>query len=1446
MLLGVTALLLTLPATQTFIAKKVVNYLNEDFDIDLNIERIHLKINGDVDIKRVLIRDHKQDTLISAKKLTTSILDFKQLFDGNLYFGHIKGDSLIFNMKTHKGDTLSNLDVFVNKFDSGEPSTGKFVMKAKSIKLKDSYCRISDENNANPSILKVDHLNTKLNDFKILGSKVFFEMQEGNFRFDDKLNVTHLNTQFSYTDSLMQAKDLRLQTALTDIQGTITMFSHNGSFGDFVNKVVFDVNLPKATVNTTDLNAFYNGFNGGRNIVLEGVTMKGTLNNFTIPQGKISYQNTLIEGDLTFQNLLAEHANIAVIGKGVYAESIYNDLAYLMPKDLGENIPAELQRLGMFSVEGDFAYRTTSLQANVLLKTNDGEAHIDGSLEDLTHTDKTAFRGTLTTNQFHLGKILDDPTMGALTADMTVRGQGLNFKTMQLYANGTVHSVGYNGYNYQRIGINGEFRNQVFNGKIDAKDPNLTMNFNGLADLSGRNNKFDFQADIAIADLHALRFMEMDSVSQFCGKVVIDISGNQLDDIVGKISFKHTNYINSAGSFTFKDFEVVSTLNNGVKEITINSPDIVSGNVRGKFKLAELKKVMQNAVGSIYAQYNPYKIEKNQYVDFHFDIYNKIVEVFVPKVKIGRNTFINGNIDADKGSFKFQMKSPSVNAYGTQIDSISLEIDNKNPLYNTYFEVKKADFGVYAIQDFNLINTTIKDTLFFRTEFKGGDTGRDTYELNFYHTLNKKQQSIIGIKKSLINFKGNAWYINRENAMNEYNKIVLNRTADTIKVSNFKMAHQNQYMNLSGLITTKDYKNLHLVAHNVAMDKIVPEIKGLNLTGTLNGNVSLTQRGNLYYPSADLFIRYFKLNGYDYGDLEVGIFGNSDLSSFDVGAFFSNGRALGFATRGKINLDKKRGTLLDLTAYFRDFELSPFNPFLEGVFYNLRGTMSGQVKIDGSVTDPLMDGELTLHKAGVGITYLKLNTDIQEGARIKVNNKTFDIDNWLLTDTAYKTQAKLNGSIRHNKLLDWFLDLRLQTLGKRFMVLNTPYTDDALFYGTAFIKGNASIKGALDEIAIKVNAKTEEGTSFKIPLSDSESVGDDSFITFVEKGDKKVKINRELESIKGLELNFELDILPTAEVEIVMDRKTGSNLVGRGAGTLLIEINTNGKFNMWGDFITYSGFYNFKYENIIDKRFTVLPGGSISWSGDPLRATLRDLKAAYNLSANPSTLLESTQYNRKINTQVIIKLEGELMRPETLFDITFPDSSPSLVSELNYKLEDQDRKQLQAFSLLAQGSFMSEKNTDNRLVAYNLFETAAGLFNQLLSDEDNKLNLGVSYEAGINDGSSDINSDRLGFTVSTQITDWASVNAKVGIPVGGVSRTAVAGNVEVQFRLNTDGSLTAKIFNRENEWQQYMLDRIGYAQGVGLTYSVDFNTFKGLMQKIFKKGGKVIEPKTEK
>ncbi|CEN32962.1 hypothetical protein CCAN12_290005 [Capnocytophaga canimorsus] len=69
----------------------------------------------------------------------------------------------------------------------------------------------------------------------------------------------------------------------------------------------------------------------------------------------------------------------------------------------------------------------------------------------------------------------------------------------------------------------------------------------------------------------------------------------------------------------------------------------------------------------------------------------------------------------------------------------------------------------------------------------------------------------------------------------------------------------------------------------------------------------------------------------------------------------------------------------------------------------------------------------------------------------------------------------------------------------------------------------------------------------------------------------------------------------------------------------------------------------------------------------------------------------------------------------------------------------------------------------------------------------------------------------------------------------------MAGDVEVLLRLTEDGSLTAKVFNRENEWQQYVVDDVVYTQGVGISYNVDFNTFKELIHKIFGKGGKIIE-----
>ena len=157
----------------------------------------------------------------------------------------------------------------------------------------------------------------------------------------------------------------------------------------------------------------------------------------------------------------------------------------------------------------------------------------------------------------------------------------------------------------------------------------------------------------------------------------------------------------------------------------------------------------------------------------------------------------------------------------------------------------------------------------------------------------------------------------------------------------------------------------------------------------------------------------------------------------------------------------------------------------------------------------------------------------------------------------------------------------------------------------------------------------------------------------------------------------------------MIDPKTGSSLKGTGAGLVYIEINTNGKFNMYGDFVVVTGSYNYKFGGIIDRTFSVKPGGSIVWDGAPLDATL-NMEAVYSLNANPAPLLDNSGYSRRIPTDVVIRLTDQLERPTIDLNIEFPGTSSTVKSELEYRLQDPTIEERNAFFLLAQGTFVSE------------------------------------------------------------------------------------------------------------------------------------------------------------
>lgn len=1424
---------LSLPFVQTHIAKRATNYLNQTYSTSINIDEIHfIPFWGDVNIKGVYVEDYKKDTLIYINKLSTSIVNVRKLVSGDLEFGPIQADKLLFNMTTYKGESNTNLDVFVQKLDEGEGDPeNPFLMSSTHVSVRESEYRLIDENNENPVVLGLENLNIEADDFLILGPDVSLKVRDLNFTSKKGVILNHLETEFSFTKSQMRLDSLHIETPGSNIKGEAVFDYQRGDFQDFLNKVKISGNFKESTVALDEINLYFDEFGNQKQVELSA-DFEGYLNRLEMDNLYITSGNTLIDGDFVFNNMFEKAKPFSIDAHIRNVSSNYNQLVGLLPGILGRALPNSFSRFGQLSIFGNMRITEESVYAKVNLISDIGKGYSDLTLTNINNSDDASYSGILSLQDFDLGEFLQNDLLGETDLDVRVDGSGFVQEKLNTEIIGELYSIVYNGYEYKGIKVSGIVKDQLFDGSVTSVDENFDITFKGLADLSGATNEFKFVASVRNFDLNKLNFVSRDSISVFKGNITADMSGNSLYDLAGEVNFRKTNYTNQNNSYYFEDFTVTSEFIDDQRVIAINSPDIITGSLRGNFRIKELGAIIKNSIGSIYTNYNPEPVTAGQNVDFDFKIYNKIVGVFFPQLEFGSNTLITGSVVADQEDFKLNFTSPKISSSGNVFDNIRIEIDNKNPLYNTYVEVKEIESNIYDVSDFRLINTKIDDTLFFRTEFKGGKQFNDIYNLNFYHTFNDKQESVIGLKRSILGFKGRDWVINAEN--NSDNKVSFSKTLDTVNISQVVMNYKEEEIRLEGMLIDSTYKDVDLEFENVSLDKILPDVDSLKLGGKVDGYLNVLQRNKIYTPSSNVKITDFQVNDLLMGNLFLSILGNQDLTQYGVNAKIVKDSKESLNILGNINADPG-GTTIDLNGHLENLNLSILSPLGADVISNIRGFAFGDFNLSGSIANPQMSGALQIQNGGLKIPYLNVDMDMPKLADVKLEGRSFVLEDLILTDTRHKTRMSLSGSVTYDHFKDWYLDLYMDTKGERFLVLDTQASDQALYYGTGFISGTAQLYGLTSEILnIDVNARTEKGTSFVIPLSDVTEIGDTSFINFIDKNETEAEAAlRKIADVQGLEMQFDLDVTPQAEIEIVVDPQTRSTLKGTGAGNLLIEINTNGKFNMYGDFITYTGEFLFKYGGFINKRFVVQPGGTINWEGDPVEDADMNIAAKYSLYANPAVLLDNSQITRKIETDVTIRLEGQLLQPTLDYEITFPNTNAVITSELQYGLDDNAKRELQAFSLLSQGVFLDELSINQTAVTGNLVQTASSLFNQVLNAGEGKFDVGVSYEIGERNPELDyVSEDRLGVTVSTQISERILINGKIGVPVGGVTETVVAGDVEIQILLNDDGSLIARIFNRESEIQQFFAQQQGYTQGVGLSYNVEFDTFRELITRI--------------
>ncbi len=1430
MVLGIA---LTLPFVQTKIARHFVDSINKDFGINISIEEAAVSVFGGVKLKKVLIIDHHKDTLVYANRIKTNILDSSKLLDGDLIFGDIALDGLYFNMKTYKNEKYSNLDKFVAAFENDNPpSEGHFLLTAANAKITNGHYTLIDLNRVGSKDVDFTKLNASISNLKVYGPEVNTTIKKMSFQDHRGIFVESLSGKFSYTKKNIKLENLDLVTKESNLKGGIVLNYDvdKGDFTQFVDKVEFDIKLYKASLASNDIRCFYDELGKNQRFFVKG-RIKGPLNNLNITNLKlVDSQKSQIIGTLNFKNLFPnKDQEFYMDGKFARLSTNYDNLVSILPNVLGERLPVILKKLGTIDLVGNTQVTTTSVAADFVMTTQLGKVKSDLIIENMHLSDKAAYMGNVVLDNFDIGKLLDRKDVGKASLNLEVDGKGFSEKYLNTSLEGDIQKIEYNNYAYSNVIVNGNFKSGLYKGQVSVNDPNLAMEFDGLVDLSQKVGKYDFHINVENADLHQLKFVK-DSISRFQGDVVVQVSGNSIDNLEGDVFINKTTYQNTKATYLFDDFDINSAFDQDrVRTITVNSPDIVQGEIVGKYEFNQVKDLVLNSLGSLYTNYRPVNVKKGQFLKFNFTIYNKIIEILYPDISIAANTIVKGNINSDNQEFKLNFNSPKIQASTNTFDNVRIKIDNKNPLYNAFIELDSIKTKYYNIRDFSLINVTMKDTLFFRSEFKGGSKGQDYFNLNLYHTINKDNNNVVGLNKSEIKIKDYLWFLNEKEAPN--NQIVFDKSFTNFNFDNLILTHENQEITFMGDINGANYKDLKLSFKDVDLNQITPSDPKFNFKGNINANINYKQNNAVYQPTASIQIDHLNINNADLGYLTFDIASDENFKKFTLNAKVENKTTESFDANGSFEIVDKK-TILDLNLILDKFNLGILSSLGGEVLSNIRGFASGKASVVGNLDKPEINGRLYVDNAGLTIPYLNVDYALNNRTIVDLADEKFLLQNNVLTDTRHGTKGTLNGSIEHNNFSDWKLDLAIRS--KRLLVLDTPDSEDAAYYGIAFIDGLATIKGPTDGLFIKVDAKSEDGTFLKIPINNAENISENNFIHFLtakEKFNIKKGIVDNSRNYRGLELEFDLDITPNAEVEVILDRSSGHGMKGRGNGTLLFKINTLGKFNMWGDFQAYDGTYNFKYGGLIDKKFIVKKGGYISWEGNPMKARL-NLEAIYKTSANPAVLLENSSFNKKVNVNVVIGLRGDLTSPEPDFNFEFPTVSNVLKSEIEYKLNDKDVRQTQALYLLSTGSFLSSNGINQSALSSNLFESATSLLTGMIRSDDEKFNVELDIITADRTVGSEADG-RFVASVSSKINERITLNGKVGVPFGGVNQSAVVGDVEILYRVNEDGTVNLRFFNRENDIN-YIGEGIGYTQGVGISYEVDFDTFKELANKIFK------------
>lgn len=1296
--------------------------------------------------------------------------------------------------------------------------------------------------------LKIDSFKLKVVDLVVTPTTYTGNITDGSFLEQSGFNLRQFKTQFTYGDTGAALTNLYLQTARTLIRDNITVsYPSLDAVTKDMGKIYLDANFNQSNLAAKDILLFApqlsENLKGNENAVLHvNAQVKGYINDLTIPGLQVSGIGSTV---------LSMSGNIKGLpdpDKSVYNFNIANfqttktDLDHFLPPG---TIPANVRIPDRIKVSGSFKGLATNFTTDLLVQTDKGNARLAGYLNSVAET--YDLRGNL--NNVDAGYLAKQDTMlGKITMNFAAKGKG--FKPTGMYTNATAHvqSAFIKGYNYQNLDLKASVTKGYTIVNADMKDKSIAFHLNGEAlidDKFATNIKMRLLLDSILLKPLGLTANDL----RIHGNVIADIPKADMNAPQGKIEIGALEIFNEGKIYNADTITITAATTDTGKAITLNT-QIATAALKGNYNLATVGTDAMQLINKYYDLGIKDTARSNNKWNLNATIIpDSLLFVFAPSLSGTDTMHLNAGFDGAAVKLDLVLNAPKLQL-GTQVlDSLTVTAGNNDDQFVYAATVSKAGTKSFQLQKTSLLGFVANNQLFSNLNIKDL-AGKDKYQVGV-KVAQEKNGILVNLSDSLM-LDYDKWAVDKTN--------YIRYDSTGIIIHGFNISNSGQSLGINSqsesvtapiAVELKDFHIKTLV--NMA------EQDSLLMDGALDGNVLVKNAMSDPTFTADVRLDSFTYNKDTVGNIAIKV-DNETANAFNADVTIT-GSGNDIKLGGKYFTGESR---MDMKLNVNNFNMATVRPFTFGTLRSATGSLKGEVDIKGTTTDPDLNGSVRFENADIvpDATGEKLHLSNEA---ITITSRDISFDKFTLVDSS-GNKAVVDGKIRTEDFKTYNFDLDLTA--KNFQVLNAPPKQAALYYGSLNMDADVSVDGTLTAPRINADLKINKSTDFVfvLPSVNPEIENRDGVVEFVDvygsKPDSifKASVDTILKTtypeLAGLDVTGTLQSDTAAQITLIIDERSGDALRIRGKSNLSGGLDKSGKISLTGNYELQAGSYQLSL-SLLKRQFLIQPGSVITWTGDPMSATV-DITAVYIANTQPVNLLQSelanlsatdiNKYKAKVPFNVLLKMKGELLKPQITFGIELPADQKSKWADVETKLEqvrrDDAELNKQVFALLLLNRFVQENPLENAAEGATLASTAKTSVSRILTEQLNNLAgslvKGVDLNFGVNtedDFSSGTRTSRTDLTVGVSknlLNDRLRVNVGSNFGLEGPankneSASNIAGDVSIDYLLSKDGKYALRAYRR-NRYEGVVEGQV-IESGVSFVFTFDFNEFKQIFNK---------------